>query len=423
MHFTRTQVFVALVLGLAMLASPVLLAQRVLHSSVSGVNQTSSLLDLATGLSVRLSNDFTSRAVFTADGEFVVRTVTLTAPAFETRVRHIASGVEARLPVPFQPEVAHPRALAIFGTVNNVLTRLDPNGLTSWSPCGSGVNASFRLSADGTQLFSICPNGHFVSIDSASGSVMRDTPIAEPAAISSFVPSPDGSQAVVVRQLSGGTVPTFELARIDTMSGATLVSRPSAPLGLAQVPGGTRFLTEICPPTSPTNPRCFVSLGLFESVETTPLTQVAPLFSHFVVTEDGREAYVSSSPRLLPQPLDTVELWSLESGQLIGSVTAPSVWVAGVASVPRPVIAFAAQVSGATVSLSWQPPRASAAATSYRLAVGSMPGAIDLASIRLGSADTFTAVGVPSGRYYVRLYAVNVTGESAPSAELVVDVP
>jgi hypothetical protein len=75
------------------------------------------------------------------------------------------------------------------------------------------------------------------------------------------------------------------------------------------------------------------------------------------------------------------------------------------------------------VALSWTLPIRSPAATGYRLAVGSAHGASDLGSIALGSAESFTASGVPSGRYYVRLHAVNHTGESVASPEVVIDVP
>jgi hypothetical protein len=74
--------------------------------------------------------------------------------------------------------VAHPRALVVFGTVDGALTRLEPSGATTFSPCGPGVNVGFQLSGDGEKIFSVCPNGHFVTVNSATGAIVADSAIA-----------------------------------------------------------------------------------------------------------------------------------------------------------------------------------------------------------------------------------------------------
>lgn len=55
--------------------------------------------------------------------------------------------------------------------------------------------------------------------------------------------------------------------------------------------------------------------------------------------------------------------------------------------------------------------------------VGSAPGLTDVIAFDAGAAPTLTVPAAPPGRYYVRVRAENVSGRSAPSSEIVVDVP
>jgi len=78
-----------------------------------------------------------------------------------------------------------------------------------------------------------------------------------------------------------------------------------------------------------------------------------------------------------------------------------------------------ADVAGSTVTVRWLP--TGAAAASYRLIVGSMPGASDVAQFVLGSPGV-VAPAVARGVYYVRVVAMNAHGTSLPSAEVAVVV-
>ena len=80
-------------------------------------------------------------------------------------------------------------------------------------------------------------------------------------------------------------------------------------------------------------------------------------------------------------------------------------------------------VAGTSVSLSWSLPAESTAVTGYRLEAGSQPGLADILTAPLGPAPAFAASGVPPGRYYVRVRAVNENGVSVPSNAIVIDVP
>jgi len=80
-------------------------------------------------------------------------------------------------------------------------------------------------------------------------------------------------------------------------------------------------------------------------------------------------------------------------------------------------------VAGNVVTLRWEAPYFGPV-TDYILEAGSVPGASNIAVLRLGStATTMTIPGVPPGRYYLRLRAVNALGVSAQSRELELVVP
>jgi hypothetical protein len=78
-------------------------------------------------------------------------------------------------------------------------------------------------------------------------------------------------------------------------------------------------------------------------------------------------------------------------------------------------------VSGSTVVLSWtQPPIQDSPVSSYIVEAGSSPGVVNLANFNTGNpATSLTVPGVPNGTYYVRVRAVNATGVSAASNEVV----
>lgn len=80
-------------------------------------------------------------------------------------------------------------------------------------------------------------------------------------------------------------------------------------------------------------------------------------------------------------------------------------------------------VAGNVVTLRWEAPYFGPV-TDYILEAGSLPSASNIAVLRLGSAATsMTIPGVPPGRYYLRLRAVNALGVSAQSRERELVVP
>jgi hypothetical protein len=87
--------------------------------------------------------------------------------------------------------------------------------------------------------------------------------------------------------------------------------------------------------------------------------------------------------------------------------------------IPAPPGTVTAAVAGTTVTLSWP---SSPGATSYRLSAGTTPQASNVFNGTVGATTVVTAPNVPSGTYYVRVYAANSFGESAASAEAMLQV-
>jgi hypothetical protein len=76
-------------------------------------------------------------------------------------------------------------------------------------------------------------------------------------------------------------------------------------------------------------------------------------------------------------------------------------------------------VASNSVSLSWTVP---AGSTGIRLEAGTVPGATNVASAVLGAVSSYAATDVPPGTYYVRVRAIDGSGQSEPSNEIVVSV-
>jgi hypothetical protein len=68
-------------------------------------------------------------------------------------------------------------------------------------------------------------------------------------------------------------------------------------------------------------------------------------------------------------------------------------------------------------------PRAGFAPSGYRLLAGSASGSTDVGVFDFPATTTLIGTAAPSGRYFVRLIAVNACGESIPSTELSFVVP
>jgi hypothetical protein len=77
-------------------------------------------------------------------------------------------------------------------------------------------------------------------------------------------------------------------------------------------------------------------------------------------------------------------------------------------------------VSGTTVTIRWYPPYTGAAPTSYVIQASDRPGGpANLANFATGNiATTYTATGVASGSYFIRILAANSRGIGPASNEV-----
>ena len=86
---------------------------------------------------------------------------------------------------------------------------------------------------------------------------------------------------------------------------------------------------------------------------------------------------------------------------------------------PNAPSGLAATVTGSSIALLWSAPVGGCAATWYPIEAGSSSGLANLANGNTGStATSFSASGVASGTYFVRVKAVNSGGPSAASNEV-----
>jgi hypothetical protein len=91
--------------------------------------------------------------------------------------------------------------------------------------------------------------------------------------------------------------------------------------------------------------------------------------------------------------------------------------------VPVPPSGLTASVAGRVISLSWTPPTTGATPTSYVVDVGTISGSSNLGSFNTGSTATSVSGTVAPGRYFIRMRTRANTNLSAPSSDVIVDVP
>lgn len=91
---------------------------------------------------------------------------------------------------------------------------------------------------------------------------------------------------------------------------------------------------------------------------------------------------------------------------------------AGCVGLPEMPVLLSPVVTDQTVTLSWNPPGAGGAPTSYVLMAGSASGLSNLASFSTGGTGTSFATSAPGGLYFVRVAASNACGVGPASNEV-----
>jgi hypothetical protein len=118
----------------------------------------------------------------------------------------------------------------------------------------------------------------------------------------------------------------------------------------------------------------------------------------------------TKSTRLRPRSISSTAAIALALA--VGSVSR-------IAAAPAAPVLSPAQITGSTVTLSWTVPLGT---TGIRLEAGTAPGSTNAANVVLGALSGYTATSVPAGIYYVRVRAIDASGESAPSNEVTVSL-
>ena len=415
-----------------MLLAPPAAAQRVLLSSAGpGLPRGTDLLDLATGTVQRLADDTTDKAVFLADGSVLLRRV---SGEQRWRARFMATGTEVVLPNGFAPVffgarsivLPHPREMAVFGLFQdaagtNFPSRLDGAGFHVFQPCGPGLPYDgFDVSPDGASLIVACQSvfsnpavpPDVVVIDSRTGAERHRLPAVTPSSQSPVFTS-SGTEFLAIRSPSD-----YAIVRVDVMTGLV-----TGTVTFARYNGiGPGLLPNLRDRDHPLLIRCG-AVCTVDVVDATTLLIGPRLFTGGGNTvaasfsADGRHVVLSGDAYVARVELAT--------GLTVNVIDAPAngFVVAALGAEPQPPVLAPSVLTGNAVSLPWSLPGRSAAVTDYRLEVGSRAGVSDLVELGLGPATTFQAAGVPPGRYYARLRALNANGVSARSNEIVIDVP
>jgi hypothetical protein len=233
------------------------------------------------------------------------------------------------------------------------------------------------------------------------------------------------------------------LAKLDTTTGAVSSWNPAVVLSFGSLlarAGEALLVSDASPPYQRPVPLAAVHVSsgaLLGAVPLSVLTSVRALAA------TDRRVFVGDGARLRTLDAATGALlaWGPAADGTIQTIYAddtvvvlggPFTDIAGVRSpglaifqeetLPGPPSALAASVQESRVTLTWQAPASGGAPTGYVVEAGTAPGLSDLATVAVGQALTFSTTGVAFGRYFVRVRAMNASGASSPSNEVVVTV-
>ncbi|MFN7976536.1 MAG: PQQ-dependent sugar dehydrogenase [Vicinamibacterales bacterium] len=215
---------------------------------------------------------------------------------------------------------------------------------------------------------------------------------------------PPGTYFVRIRTVSAsGTSGPSNERRLDVVTAAACTTAPPVPQGFAGQTGGV-FVNIAWQPS-------FAATGYVIDVGTSSgVTQAsAPV---------GNVTFYQA-----PVP-PGVYFTRVRAVNACGSSAPSSEVVLTAACSPSAVVpaSFTINKVGGIATMIWQP---ALGATSYRLRVGTAPGASNVLDTDLGLVSSLTVPlsGVPAGTYYLRVVAASACGIGSPSNEVVLAVP
>jgi hypothetical protein len=215
--------------------------------------------------------------------------------------------------------------------------------------------------------------------------------------------------ATAASGVRGAECPVVASQKLSARFGAATVA-PSNPSNLtASVSGSTVSLAWSAPTGAQPATNYFLQAGSASGLSNLANSDTGSAALSIVVTSVPAGTYfvrvVAANGGSLSGPSNEVVL-------TVGGGTAPC------ASAPNAPGNLAASVNGTAVTLSWTAPAAGCAATAFTLQAGSASGLSNLAATSTGGlATTFSASGLGTGTYFVRVLATNASGSSGPSNE------
>jgi len=328
-----------------------------------------------------------------------------------------------------------PGAGAILGNpARSELYVSDVAGVSAWNAAGLRRFAGaacvgtypVSVSADGRRLLSYCGGDGTVGrpsesrvFDTDSGQLVATLPLWSHAALNR-----DGSEVYAVEYVGTSQHLRRRQAATGALIGDVPIPEPFPGIGTT-VSGlvidhtGTRVIV------TGRNLHVFDSgsLAVLRSRQVALFGQVVYVDS---VAVDEAEAVIYLTVGAITEGMSyaAYEVYDLDTLGLTVNISAPARGRFLPVPKPRPPAALSSTVGGSSVALSWTPRSAPPVTIRYVLEVGSAPGRSDIfTGLDVGLQTSFGASGVPPGRYYVRVRAWNYSGLSAPSNEVVVQVP
>jgi len=361
----------------------------------------------------------------TPEGRWLVRALDAgTSGSVRLAVRDLVTGVTQTLTAPGRLEFGNPSRPELYLNDPNGVFSLGLHGTRRYGGAECALSYAVGASGDGRRLFMNCqgsstvPGGTRV-FDVDSGQVVGVLP---PIVIGE--PSFDGSVVYGVEQITGPPrLQRFDVATGMLTADVPIPASPAAPAGTVYDVFFDRDRRRVIVVTGEAV-QAFDATTLDRVAWSNPVT--GPALSEWIVSVSfddvsSRLYVVRGSPA---SPLYAYAVFDTASLRQTLTVTDVPLGQFVALRKPRPPAALVSQVAASSVVLSWSPGGTPAAVIRHVLEVGSAPGLSDIfTGLDVGLQTSFAARGVPPGRYYVRVRAGNYTGLSAPSNEVVVQVP
>ncbi len=328
-----------------------------------------------------------------------------------------------------------------------------PPLFASWSWAYDIAEASGELLVVQSTNFSSRPAPLLTRVSLATGAVLGVTTVAGPLFASQIAASRDGTRVVLL--CDDWYAGRNGLFLVDSVTGTVVTSstgivpqgligpdidsmvwdEPAARLLVVTYAGGGPGLATSTALLDATTfaviatidaPRARLPLRPGYEVQWVRFTLLADPATHttFLVENEGQAYRYSATENLrtMLHAVDTRTGAARNAADLAGWYgTAAYALESQLFLVPTPAApaSVVARVTGGLVDVTWAPIMT---ATHYVVEAGTAPGLADIGSVAVAQ-PSFAATGVPAGRYYLRVRAVGVGGESPASATVIATVP